>query len=546
LSFLYLDRHLFAGAIEMSDDFAVAGSDASPTASVLPNSSSSNAPSDVSQQLPQDTVDAWHHAVQLAKAAQNTGWQPVSPNPWPAQAASPSNLQHGGLNFALAPSNAPRSAPSTAQPPVSKAAASQQPEMPNIGVALLQGVWHGGRDLAQTGTALAGGRPDAEGQTSAAAAPLQWADLLSPGSMLAPKLAYQIGQSWPTMAGGIAGTAVGVAAAGGPEDPLSLITGLGGGALGAGMMSGLQSFGNYFGDELQKTPGDPNGAYNRAFDRAKVSGVFSGVAWAAFPARAFQGPLKNMMFQAFGVQPAVNMAHQAADNALTGKPLTEGLGQAYTQGAIGTLPIAGGHYLGNEAGNLASQYELKFDPNTLNMGGLGNVQIVKKAGSFEPSDQPNVVNDGKEGFKLNKKGMNNPEKIEGQPEPRNQVDAAREATAADSIAGYEDVTRVRMGADADTFLNGKPGIARSPDVIAETNDGKYRLGEAKGSSTQHAVDQFQAAGDKLGQDHIKSQDLYCNRLGDGYKADANGFLMDSNGHLARPNGKPVRVHIVPE
>jgi hypothetical protein len=28
---------------------------------------------------------------------------PVSPNPWPAEAASPSSAQHGGLNFALPP-----------------------------------------------------------------------------------------------------------------------------------------------------------------------------------------------------------------------------------------------------------------------------------------------------------------------------------------------------------------------------------------------------------------------------------------------------------
>jgi hypothetical protein len=103
-----------------------------------------------------------------------------------------------------------------------------------------------------------------------------------------------------------------------------------------------------------------------------------------------------------------------------------------------------------------------------------------------------------------------------------------------------------MGADADTFLNGKAGKMPSPDVIAETNDGKYRLGEAKGTRTEDAVDQFKAAGKKLGADNIKSQDLYCNRLGPGYKADENGFLMDSNGHLVRPNGPngpPIRVHI---
>jgi hypothetical protein len=184
------------------------------------------------------------------------------------------------------------------------------------------------------------------------------------------------------------------------------------------MMNGLQSFGNYFGDELRKTPGDPDGAYNRAFERATVSGVFSGAAWAAFPAGAFQGPLKNVMknimFQAFGVQPAINMGHQAADNALTGKPLAEGLGKAYTQGAIGTLPIAVGHYLGGEAVKVVSQYKLQVDPNSIGANG-GNIRIVKKAGTWEPSEQPNVVNDGKNGFKLNKKRCSIPRRLRGSP-----------------------------------------------------------------------------------------------------------------------------------
>jgi hypothetical protein len=216
---------LFVEATEMSDlgDLAV-GSDTLPTASILPDSASINASSDVSKQPPQSTVDAWNLAFNAAtKTTQDAGWQPVSPKIWPAGAAFSSNAQRGGLNFALAPSNAQRSVAYAAQPP--EADTSQEPQMPSIGVALLQGVWHGGSDLARTGTALGGGRPGAEGESSAAAAPLQWADLLSPGSTLAPKLAYQIGQSWPTMAGGIAGTSLGIAAAGGPEDPLALVMG---------------------------------------------------------------------------------------------------------------------------------------------------------------------------------------------------------------------------------------------------------------------------------------------------------------------------------
>lgn len=121
---------------------------------------------------------------------------------------------------------------------------------------------------------MAGGRPGDDDQRSAAAAPLEWSDLLSPGSRLAPKLAYQLGESWPMVAGGVAGATLGVAAAGGPEDPFAAVTGLVGGALGAAGASGLQSFGNYFGEELRKSPDNPEGAYRRALERATVAGAF--------------------------------------------------------------------------------------------------------------------------------------------------------------------------------------------------------------------------------------------------------------------------------
>jgi hypothetical protein len=111
------------GATEMSDLSALAlgavDGDALSTASILPNSSSSNAPSDVSKQLPWNGVGAWNLAFNAAKAkaAQDAGWHPVSANPWPAETASPSNAQLSGLNFALAPSIAqPLTEPSTGVP----------------------------------------------------------------------------------------------------------------------------------------------------------------------------------------------------------------------------------------------------------------------------------------------------------------------------------------------------------------------------------------------------------------------------------------------
>jgi hypothetical protein len=95
------------GATEMSDLSALAldavDSGTLSTASILPNSTSSNAPGDVSKQLPWSAVGAWNLAVNAskAKAPQDAGWHPVSPNPWPAETASPSNAQLSGLKLCL-------------------------------------------------------------------------------------------------------------------------------------------------------------------------------------------------------------------------------------------------------------------------------------------------------------------------------------------------------------------------------------------------------------------------------------------------------------
>ena len=73
-------------------------SDTLSAASILPNFSGSNAPRDVCKQLPQSAVDAWHHAVQLAKAAQDAGWRPASPKPWPAEAGATAQAPHSSAN----------------------------------------------------------------------------------------------------------------------------------------------------------------------------------------------------------------------------------------------------------------------------------------------------------------------------------------------------------------------------------------------------------------------------------------------------------------
>jgi hypothetical protein len=172
-----------------------------------------------------------------------------------------------------------------------------------------------------------------------AAAPFALSDITHPGSAAA-KLAHRIGSGSPTIAGGITGGVGGEALAGPPG-------GIAGGALGAAAGSALQTLGPVFQHELAASPDDPDGAWNRALKSAAASGAFSGAAWAIFPAKFFEGPLKNAAFQIFGVQPGLAVGHQATENIMHGEAPLQGAGEAYTEGAIGTaLPMAGAKAVG--------------------------------------------------------------------------------------------------------------------------------------------------------------------------------------------------------
>jgi len=116
-----------------------------------------------------------------------------------------------------------------------------------------------------------------------------------------------------TKATNIAGGAAGTAVAPGVG---TTIGGLAGGALGSAAGSAVQTLGPSFAQELQKTPKDPDGAWERALHTAEISGAFSGASWAAFPIRFFQGPVKQLAFQAFGVQPATVSAPLSCPNYL--------------------------------------------------------------------------------------------------------------------------------------------------------------------------------------------------------------------------------------
>jgi hypothetical protein len=201
------------------------------------------------------------------------------------------------------------------------------------------------RGLGQAGAAVTGGEAEAAPSDRPGGEGYQWGDLLRPG-MLTNKLAYDLAAQVPTLAGGLAGGAAGEAVAG----PLG---GVLGGAAGAGLASAAQALGPYYADELKKlhqkggqpTPADYDRAFEAAGAKAVQDGAFSTVGWAAFSFGP-KGFLKNLLFQAFGVQQGVAAAETAVKNYEAGRKLTAGMGEEIPGVAIGTaIPLAAFHAL---------------------------------------------------------------------------------------------------------------------------------------------------------------------------------------------------------
>lgn len=254
-------------------------------------------------------------------------------------------------DWARDPIPAPPPRPTSPEPPdwaqtIAPAPPEEKPTettgtMPGVLEAAGQGFGAGIRGVGQSIQSVGGAKPTAQ-EDSPAAQPLEWGDVTSPYSKLAPKLAYGFAKSSPTIAGGVLGAGAGM---------LTPIPGgaLAGGALGAGVGSVAQTLGPVFADELKRSPNDPNGAWDRAVKQATVSGLFSGASWAAFPLGQALGPAKQILFQALGVQPGLAMAERGTQNILAGRDTMEGMGEAYAQGAVATAIPAAGHALVSKA-----------------------------------------------------------------------------------------------------------------------------------------------------------------------------------------------------
>lgn len=195
------------------------------------------------------------------------------------------------------------------------------------------------RDIAQTYQGITGGKPAAKTPGITAAEPITLADVKDP-ALLGKKFVYGLLSSSPEMAGAIMGGAMGAgpAAVTGPGAPVVEALSVG---AGAALGHAVRAFGPAFGEELKKSPGDPDGAFNRAWVNTGISSAFTGGGFAAFGIAPFASTLKNLMFQGIGIQAPLAAGEQAVSNIREGKPALEGAADAAFAGAAGTMaPMA--------------------------------------------------------------------------------------------------------------------------------------------------------------------------------------------------------------
>src|SRR5271166_2918792 len=220
-------------------------------------------------------------------------------------------------------------------------AAQSAPESTGVISAFGTGLARGAEEFGTTAKAVTGA-PIAppESPKTVGEQPVELGDLIHP-SRLAQKIAMQLGESAGPMGAGIAAGAATTAATV-ELGPFAPIAGLGAGAIAYGVTSAVQQLGPIYAGELAKDPKDPEGAWNRSLGKAAETGAFGTLGWAAFGVAPFSNMVKNLLFQAFVVQPGVGVAEKATQNVQEGKPTAEGLGDAYAAGVAGSaIPILG-------------------------------------------------------------------------------------------------------------------------------------------------------------------------------------------------------------
>jgi hypothetical protein len=229
----------------------------------------------------------------------------------------------------------------TAPPPIDYTAAGLQPALRDTGLlgAPIAGLFQAGRSVMQTGQAVTGGKPDVQEPDLLAAQPIEGSDLWKPLTLL-KKTLYQFAAAAPTAAAAYGGGLAGIALGGGPEDPISWATGIAGTAAGAAAGNTIQSLGVNFGQALQETKGDNEAAWSLALKRTGIESGAAGVSYGLFGFAPFKNVLKDAVFQAFGLQPAVAVGQKAVENVAEGKPIGQDVLSGVPGAVVGTAAPA--------------------------------------------------------------------------------------------------------------------------------------------------------------------------------------------------------------
>jgi hypothetical protein len=153
----------------------------------------------------------------------------------------------------------------------------------------------------------------------------------------------------------------------------------------------------------------------------------------------------------------------------------------------------------------------------------------------------NKVAKTRTGYRLNRKNIENYEKIKGEPESVVEADANREALAAEAAASRSSVQRVYLGTEADQLINGSHGEAMSADVVAVNKRGQYLVYEAKGMNIEHGLEQLEHTAQELGPSKVVRQTLVVpERINTpGYTVKDGTLCLGDKPVLIA--GKPVKV-----
>ena len=189
--------------------------------------------------------------------------------------------------------------PAAAETPTAEqmVAQAQPGAWSDVSPAAGAGLLSGAKEVAAAPAALQGRAPAQPTQQPYYTEPLTFGDFLHP-TVAAPKIAYSLSKSVPSLVGGIAGGVAGEAIA--PEaGPVGPLVGM---AVGAGGVSAVQSLAPLLAEEMQKPGADPDKAFDTALTRAGQEGLFSGASMALFGWAPFKQAAKDMLLQAFVAQ----------------------------------------------------------------------------------------------------------------------------------------------------------------------------------------------------------------------------------------------------